>query len=129
MKTKVIGLGNPMLGDDGIGWRIASALEMRLLAQGEDTSIEIEYLSLGGLSLMERLIGFEGAIIMDAIQTRQGPEGSVYVFALAYYLMQKSGSSHLGSSHDTSLQNAISSKLGDLWAPSFQHNFTLSPLK
>ena len=25
MKTLVVGLGNPILGDDGVGWRVAEA--------------------------------------------------------------------------------------------------------
>jgi len=47
----VIGLGNPILGDDGVGWVVVHEIESRIG--------EVDHLSLGGLSLMERLIGYE----------------------------------------------------------------------
>src|SRR3972149_4395802 len=34
MKTLVVGLGNPILGDDGVGWRVAEEVK-RLIADGE----------------------------------------------------------------------------------------------
>jgi Ni,Fe-hydrogenase maturation factor len=43
-KTLVIGLGNPILGDDGVGWVVASEVEDRLPKR--DHSIEVDCLSL-----------------------------------------------------------------------------------
>ena len=57
-KILVIGLGNPILGDDGVGWVVAREVEIRLGAS--EYNIEVDCLALGGLSLMERLIGFIG---------------------------------------------------------------------
>jgi len=54
MKTLIIGLGNPMLGDDGVGWRVAEKVCRELPA---DESVIVDCLSLGGISLMEHLIG------------------------------------------------------------------------
>ncbi|MFH2039158.1 MAG: hypothetical protein ABIJ65_06955, partial [Chloroflexota bacterium] len=54
-KTLIIGLGNPILGDDGVGWVIAQNLKDQL---DGNPSLEFEFLSLGGLSLMERLTGY-----------------------------------------------------------------------
>ena len=57
----VIGLGNPILSDDSIGWRVAEEVQkaLQLGPQGsrEGDEIEFDYLALGGLSLMERMIG------------------------------------------------------------------------
>jgi Ni,Fe-hydrogenase maturation factor len=50
-KTLVIGLGNPILGDDGVGWVVAREVEDRLPQM--DHPVEVDCLSLGGLSLME----------------------------------------------------------------------------
>jgi hydrogenase maturation protease len=112
----VVGLGNPILGDDGVGWRVADEVA-RLLAlkplsppsrfAGKNTKefIEIEHLSLGGLSLMERLIGYDQAVIIDAIQTGNHPLGTVRRFSLAELPNLSEG--HTTSAHDTSLQTAI----------------------
>ena len=99
--TLIVGLGNPILGDDGIGWRVAQAVAQKL----EDPEVEFEYLSLGGLSLMERLIGYEGVIIVDSIQTREGRSGQVYTLALDALPDLSAG--HTTAAHDTSLQTAL----------------------
>lgn len=98
----VIGLGNPILGDDGVGWRVAQAL---LALVGEAKEIEVDCLALGGLSLMERLVGYEQAIIVDAICTREAPVGSVSCFPLEELPDLCTG--HTTAAHDVSLQTAL----------------------
>lgn len=98
-KTLVIGLGNPILGDDGIGWRVAEAIEREI------PDLEVTCLSLGGLSLMERLVGYDRAIIIDSIQTREGKVGTVYTFPLEALPDYSAG--HTTAAHDTSLQTAL----------------------
>jgi len=97
--TLVVGLGNPILGDDGIGWRVADGLRAQI------PDVEVECLALGGLSLMERLVGYERVIIIDSIQTRQGQVGQVYRFALDDLPDLSAG--HTTAAHDTSLQTAL----------------------
>jgi len=110
--TLVIGLGNPILGDDGVGWRVAERVQASLSIEGKEGlyslagyPVEVDCLSLGGLSLMERLIGVDRAIIIDAITTEREPVGRVYCFPLEDLPNQVAG--HLSSAHDTSLQTAI----------------------
>jgi hydrogenase maturation protease len=102
MKTILIGLGNPILGDDGVGWKVIEQLQSHL--QGEE-SVVLETASLGGLSLMERMIGYERAILVDALATGQGPAGSVRVIPLEA-LPNPSGG-HSASAHDVSLSTAL----------------------
>jgi hydrogenase maturation protease len=64
MKTLVLGLGNPLLGDDAIGLKVAGRLRERLLGR-EDVDVQED--EAGGLRLMERLAGYERAVIVDAI--------------------------------------------------------------
>jgi hydrogenase maturation protease len=106
MKTIVIGLGNPILGDDGVGWRVAENVR-RHIEPSPDICIDIDYLSLGGISLMEHLIGYERVILIDAFFSDQEP-GSIMVSTLDG-IPNYSGF-HITSAHDTSLQNAM--KLG-----------------
>ena len=108
-KTLIVGLGNPLLGDDGVGWRVAEEVERRLpkSVQTSEVSgpVEIDCLSLGGLSLMERMIGYDRVILIDSIETGQRPTGSVRRFALDELPDPTAG--HSASAHDTSLLTAL----------------------
>jgi len=103
----VIGLGNPILGDDGVGWRVAEQVANRLPKSSatSEVAIEVDCVSLGGLSLMERMIGYDRAIVIDAIATGQRPIGSVTRLALDDLPDRAAG--HTTAAHDTSLQTAL----------------------
>jgi hydrogenase maturation protease len=119
----VIGLGNPILCDDGIGWRVAEEVKRRIVASGwpikngdppsafhpRPPAIEVDCFALGGLSLMERLIGYDRAIVLDAMTLGVAP-GSVACFDLN--ALPNHSAAHLTAAHDTSLQNAM--RLGRL---------------
>lgn len=108
MKTLVLGLGNPLLGDDGVGWHVAEEVERELnqrSAISNQQSIEVDCSSGGGLPLMERLIGYDEAILIDAIDLKRGPIGSVYRFDLDELPNQFAG--HIASTHETNLQTAL----------------------
>jgi hydrogenase maturation protease len=102
MKTLVIGLGNPILGDDGVGWRVAEEIA-RITADQPD--VEVDCVALGGLSLMERLTGYEHVILVDSIFTGMKPLGTVSTFRLTELPDQTSG--HTTAVHDTSLRTAL----------------------
>ncbi len=104
MKTIVIGLGNPILGDDGVGWRVAEEVHQQL---DPDLHVDLDYLSLGGISLMEHLVGYERVILIDAFFSDEEP-GSIKVSRLDE--IPNYSAFHITSVHDTSLQNAM--KLG-----------------
>ena len=102
MKTLIIGLGNPILGDDGVGWKVANQLTAII---DPDSSVEIDCASLGGLSLMERMLGYQRVIVIDSMETGQSPEGCVKVFPLT--ALDNSFAGHLASAHDASLMTAL----------------------
>lgn len=103
MKTLVVGLGNPILGDDGVGWRVAEEIARITANQPE---VEVDCVSLGGLSLMERLTGCERVILVDSIFTGKKSMGTVSQFQLIDLPDLSSG--HTTAAHDTSLRNALS---------------------
>ena len=113
MKTIVVGLGNPILGDDGVGWKVAEEVKRQLISprtplpKGAGSEVDVEFLSLGGISLMEHLISYERAILIDAVTSDQ-ETGSVIVSNLNE--MPDYSAFHIASAHDTSLRNAL--KLG-----------------
>jgi hydrogenase maturation protease len=100
-RALVVGLGNPILGDDGIGWAVARQLADEALPTYVDVCSE----ALGGISLMERLVGYEQAVIVDAMHTGKYQAGSVHVYPLEALPSPHSG--HLASAHDASLQEAM----------------------
>ena len=99
----IIGLGNPILGDDGFGWVVACELESQLPSL--NFAAEIEYASLGGLSLMERMVGYDVGILIDTIQLGRNPPGTLYCLSFAELPDYSAG--HTASSHDTTLHAAI----------------------
>jgi len=106
MQTLIVGLGNPVLGDDGVGWRVAELVRQELQGQDSDQEqVDVICLAVGGLGLMEHLVGYERAILVDAIDTDQGSLGSVSQYDFEELL--NPGAGHTSSTHDTSLQTAI----------------------
>ena len=101
-KILVIGLGNPILGDDGAGWVVAHEVETHL---GESEYVEVDCLALGGLSLMERMIGHQRVILIDSLNTGQRPPGSVVTFTLEDLVDLTHG--HASAAHDASLKTAL----------------------
>jgi hydrogenase maturation protease len=109
MKTLIIGLGNPILGDDGVGWKVAQEVERQLPSTTYDSaSITVECFSLAGLSLMEQMLGYQRVILIDSLNTGQHPQGTVVTFSLDSLADLTYG--HSASAHDLSLKNAL--KLG-----------------
>ena len=103
----IIGLGNPLLSDDGVGWCVAEELRALFAGEGQNNQlypVEIDSLSGGGLSLMERLVGYDRAILIDAMQSGH-PVGTVSVFPLEQ--LENPFAGHLGSTHETNLQTAL----------------------
>jgi len=74
MKTLVLGIGNPLLGDDGVGFHIAQELARQI----KDENIDVEDTSVDGLNLLELIIGYDKVIIIDAIMTKGGKVGEIY---------------------------------------------------
>jgi len=100
-KMLVVGLGNPILSDDGVGWKVAEEVKKKL---PPDSPVDVDCLSLGGISLMEHLIDYDHAILIDAFALDE-PTGSILVLKLDD--LPHYSAFHTTSTHDTSLQNAI----------------------
>ena len=103
--TLIIGLGNPILTDDAIGWRVVHALREFLQDEPDSLPIPVEITEacVGGLSLAEMMIGYRRAVVIDAIMTRGGVPGTVYHFKLT----DLPGTLNTASSHDTNLTTAL----------------------
>lgn len=99
LRTVVLGLGNPILTDDGVGIHVVRAVAERWT--GKD--VRFAEASLGGLRLLDLLAGYDHVILVDAIQTPGGMVGDIYRLQ-PEDLRQ---SMHSGSTHDLSLSAAL----------------------
>jgi hydrogenase maturation protease len=77
MKTRIIGLGNTILTDDGVGIYAARELRKRLAAAGLEDSVDIVETETAGFGLMELLTGWERVILIDSIQFDDVEPGTV----------------------------------------------------
>jgi hydrogenase maturation protease len=96
--TLIIGLGNPLVSDDSVGLRVVAELQRQLVGR-DDVEVTEDY--WGGLRLMERMIGYERAIVVDAISTGAAP-GTIHRLTTESIATQKSA-----SAHDVSLPTAL----------------------
>lgn len=99
MKTLVLGLGNPILSDDGIGIHVVRELAKHRLPD----NVTCTEASVGGLRLLEVMAGYERVIMVDAIQTPDGKPGDIH----RLYAGDLRASLHSGSTHDLSLPGAL----------------------
>lgn len=73
-RVVIVGLGNPLLTDDAIGVRAAERLATRLAGTG----VDVVQSAWGGMRFVDLLAGYDRAIIVDAIEWRRGPPGTIY---------------------------------------------------
>lgn len=71
-KPLVLGLGNDLLGDDGFG-----ILAARELTRELDGTADVVETALHGVALLDLLIGYDRAVIIDAINTGRCPAGTI----------------------------------------------------
>lgn len=74
MRTLVLGIGNPILGDDGIGFHIVQELAKEI----NDENIDVKDTSVNGLNLLGLIVGYDKLIVIDAIMTEDEKVGEIY---------------------------------------------------
>ncbi|MFH7320669.1 hydrogenase maturation protease [Desulfurivibrio sp. D14AmB] len=90
--TIVIGLGNPLLADDGVGLQVAGLLR-DCLPPG--AGVRVVTAGSGGLGLLELMVGYQRALIIDAMLSGTRAPGSVARLAVA----SAGPARHLAGSH------------------------------
>jgi len=97
-RTLILGLGNPILSDDAVGLQVARCLKVELAG---DPWVEVDEDFNGGLRLMERLAGYDRAVIVDAIVSGAAP-GTVHLLSAGGMPTQRTV-----CAHDVSLPTAL----------------------
>ena len=100
MRTIIIGLGNPLLTDDALGIRAATILRQKLI---KFDHIEVIEAYLGGLGLMELMVGFDRAIVVDSMTTGVNTPGTLVELTLDDLIDTRNTT----NTHDTSLAVAL----------------------
>jgi len=98
MKTIVIGVGNPILQDDGVGIHVAN--QLRQYVNHPDVTFD-EALT-GGMNLLDLILGYDKAILIDAINIKNAKNGEV-----KRLLPSDFPSLHSNNPHDVSFIEAL----------------------
>jgi hydrogenase maturation protease len=103
-KILVLGLGNEVLGDEGLGLKIVDDLKHSY------TFPELEYAKAtnGGLEILEYIRDFKALIIIDTITSESGYPGEIYYFTTENF----KETLHLSSEHDINFLTTI--KTGEI---------------
>ena len=99
---RILGCGNPLVGDDGIGVHIANKL-MEMRSELPD-NVEVIDAGVGGLELLNFMENAEQIIIVDAVKGA-GDVGSVHRFEIEDIKNAISGDAL--SIHDTSIADVL----------------------
>jgi hydrogenase maturation protease len=75
VKTLILGFGNPILSDDGVGIRIAQKIKE------ENPYLEVIETSEAGIALIDHVDGYDKLVIIDSIKT-EGKSGELYKLEL-----------------------------------------------
>lgn len=98
-RTLILGVGNDILTDDGIGSRLVTDL-IKLI---DSPDVLFNTACCGGLEIVEYIKDFKRVILVDAIRTQGGRPGSVYYFIPSDFRE----TSHLSNLHDVSFLTAL----------------------
>lgn len=97
MKTLVLGLGNTILSDDGVGIHIARLIKEKL------SDIDVIEASAAGFRVVDEIIGYDKLILIDSIRTKNGQPGNYYKFGIEEF----KSTLHHSSPHDMDMFSAL----------------------
>ena len=66
----LVGLGNPIMGDDAVGICVVRILKEKIKGRAD---LEFKELSVGGVGLVEEILGYEQVFIIDSIASAETP--------------------------------------------------------
>jgi len=100
--TLVLGVGNTILRDDGVGIYVVRRVES-LLAEHGDEGIEVAEAELAGFALIDLLDRYRSAIIVDAVKIPGREPGEIQLLDIDSFR----ATSHLVTGHEIDLPTAV----------------------
>jgi len=80
MTTLLLGLGNTILADDGVGIAVTREIQKRYSSQN---GLTVKESVLSGLALLDVIVGYDRLIVVDAIKTGMKPAGHLHRLSMA----------------------------------------------
>lgn len=107
MRTVIIGLGNPILSDDGVGIIVSRRIKERLDEEKggglSPCDIDIKEIYAGGIRLMDAMTGYDRALVIDAMVTGRHEPGMFLPLSADGLCSSR----NLVCTHDTNLNTAL----------------------
>ncbi|MFC2124656.1 hydrogenase maturation protease [Bacteroidota bacterium] len=97
--TLILGIGNDILTDDGIGPKLVQELQKEI----NHPDIVFDTAAAGGLEILEIIKNFKKVIIIDAIKTKDGIPGTIYYLTPSHF----KETLHISSFHDVNFLTAL----------------------
>ena len=97
MKTLILGLGNTILTDDGVGIKIAKKIKEKC------KNVDIFEASAAGFRIIDEIIGYDKLILIDSIKTGKAEPGNIHKFTFEEFKKTL----HHAQPHDISLFEAF----------------------
>jgi hydrogenase maturation protease len=97
VKTLVLGLGNTILSDDGVGIHVARLIKEKL------PDIDVIEASAAGFRVVDEIIGYDKLILVDSIRTKNGQPGTYYKLGIEEF----KSTLHHSSPHDMDMFSAL----------------------
>jgi hydrogenase maturation protease len=98
LRTIVIGVGNPILSNDGFGLHVAKELQQKIA----DPDVVVETAFTGGFNLVDMMCGFDRAILIDTVHLKNAKNGEVKRFTIADLPL-----AHSSNPHEVSFPEAL----------------------
>ncbi|MCX6650369.1 MAG: hydrogenase maturation protease [Methanomassiliicoccales archaeon] len=102
----VLGIGSPLICDDGVGFKVVEDLKARNIPD-----LDLDQQSVSGLDLIEIMMDYQRVVVVDAIVTEQFPAGTVMLLQPEDF----KNALHGTNPHETNIHMAI--ELGRMLAP------------
>lgn len=99
-KTLLLGMGNPIMGDDGVGIHVVRMLQQKLSPTAQ---LQFKELSVGGLKMVEEMLDHENVIIVDSYASNIIEPGRIREFKPEQF----KDTLHASSPHDTNFVTAL----------------------
>ncbi|MEM2900366.1 MAG: hydrogenase maturation protease [Thermoplasmata archaeon] len=99
-KILVIGIGNPILGDDGLGIHAVRSISEECKGY---KNLSFKEASIGGLGILEEILDYDKVIIIDAMVTGKHAVGEIKKLKVEDF----SNTKHSTSPHDINFATAL----------------------
>jgi len=96
----VLGVGNPIMGDDGVGIHTVRMLKKRVRPR---VGLEFKELGVGGMRLVEEFLGYDEVVLVDSYASEDAEPGRIREFAPEQF----EDTVHTSSPHGTNFASAI----------------------